>query len=245
MHEAQGMAARARRDAAAAARVPVDLPALHSLWVSVGSVANVPPSTADRFAALADIARTARDRGDYAIAAALVIRAGGREVTCFGENSVFSDHDPIGHAEINALRLVGRVAAGVMERDDSVDVREAPGEADETTLYATFEPCPMCTVAALNARPDRIVIAVEDPPSGSMHPDRLAALPPIWGEFAQTIDIVFCQSERPQDAKTYLPPKLVRRLTSLFVDNRAPLDRLLAARGVIEPDEVLSHVATG
>lgn len=213
------------------------------LWGPVGSVANVQPSTADRFAALAEIAQTARDRGDYAIAASFVIRADAREVTCFGDNSIFSHHDPIGHAEINALRLVGRMAAGVMQRDDSVDVREAPGEADETTLYATFEPCPMCTVAAINARPDRIVIAVEDPPSGSMHPDRLAALPPIWGEFAQKIDIVFCQSDRPQDTETYLPPELLRRLTSLFVDSRAALDRLLGARGVIERDAVLSHVA--
>jgi tRNA(Arg) A34 adenosine deaminase TadA len=96
----------------------------------------------------------------------------------------------------------------------------------------------MCTVAAINARPDRIVIAVEDPPSGSMHPDRLAALPPIWGELAQTIDIAFCQSERPQDTETYLPRELAQRLTSLIVDNRSPLDRLLAARGVIERDSV-------
>jgi tRNA(Arg) A34 adenosine deaminase TadA len=203
----------------------------------------VQPSTADRFTSLADIAQTARDRGDYAIAAAFVIRVDGREVTFFGKNSVFSHRDPIGHAEIDALRLAGRMAAGVTQRDDSVEVRKAPGEADETTLYATFEPCPMCTVAAINARPDRIVIAVEDPPSGSMHPDRLAALPPIWGELAQTIDIVFCQSERPQDTQTYLPPELLRRLTSLFVDNRGPLDELLAARGVIERDAVLSRVA--
>jgi tRNA(Arg) A34 adenosine deaminase TadA len=198
----------------------------------------VQPPTSDRFATLANIAQTARDRGNYAIAAALVIRINGREVTCFGENSVFSDHDPTGHAEINALRLFGRRAAGIVQHDDSVGVRDARGEADGMTLYATHEPCPMCTVAAINARPDRIVIAVEDPPSGSMHPDRLAALPPIWGELAQTIDIAFCQSERPQDTETYLPPELAQRLKSLILDNRGPLDRLLAARGVIERDAV-------
>lgn len=198
----------------------------------------MPPSTADRFAALAGLAQTARDRGDYAIAAAFVIRADGREITCFGENSVFSQHDPTGHAEINALRAVRRRAAGVVTHGDAVTLRDAPGETDGMTLYATFEPCPMCTVAAINARPDRIVIAVEDPPSGSMHPDRLAALPPIWGELAQTIDIAFCQSERPQDTETYLPPELVQRLTSLIVDNRSPLDQLLAARGVIERGSV-------
>jgi len=99
----------------------------------------------------------------------------------------------------------------------------------------------MCTVAAINARSDRIVIAVEDPRSGSTHPDRLAALPPIWGEFAQTIDTIFCQSERLRDTETYLPPELVQRLMSLFVDNRGPLDQLLATRGVIERDAVLSQ----
>jgi tRNA(Arg) A34 adenosine deaminase TadA len=111
-----------------------------NLWGACRVYSNVQPSTSDRFATLTSIAQTARNRGNYAIAAALVIRTNGRELTCFGENSVFSDHDPTGHAEINALRLVGRRAAGIVQHDDSVDVRDARGEADGMTLYATHEP---------------------------------------------------------------------------------------------------------
>ncbi len=51
-----------------------------------------------------EAAMQAQDAGDYGIAAALLIRDGNTELISFGRNAVLSSRDPLGHAEINAIR---------------------------------------------------------------------------------------------------------------------------------------------
>jgi len=60
--------------------------------------------------------------------------------------------DPTHHAEIEAIREAAQ---------DSGNWR-----LEDTTLYATVEPCPMCAGAAVNARIARIVYGCADPKAG-------------------------------------------------------------------------------
>jgi hypothetical protein len=68
----------------------------------LGSIS--PQSTEEYFALLLDRALRAQRIGDGGISAALTVRCPGFEIVSFGCNTVFSQRDPLGHAEINAIR---------------------------------------------------------------------------------------------------------------------------------------------
>ena len=70
-----------------------------------------------------------------------------------GQNRVLRDSDPTAHAEIVALREVGRAVANY--------------RLEDCTLYATLEPCAMCAGAILHARIARLVYAAPDPKAGA------------------------------------------------------------------------------
>ena len=202
------------------------------------------PTTQDYFTLLRDRAQAAGERGNYAISAALVIRDRGLEVVAVGANTVFGSRDPSGHAEMNAIHLAHRLGAGERQRwelpahvrDGSLLIRNIPRSAPETILYTTLEPCPMCTVCIINAGIQRVVIAAEDPPSGTLSPSRLRSLPPLWSELAGSIglEVCFCQSTNPEDADTYLAPALHDELIGIFLASRKPLDRALGGEGVLD-----------
>lgn len=83
-------------------------------------------------------AALSRERGDMGVGAVIV--ADGR-LLAGGGNEVRSSGDLTAHAEMVALRQL------------------RPGAAPSgLTLYATFEPCPMCAGAALVAGVTRIVM---------------------------------------------------------------------------------------
>ena len=69
-----------------------------------------------------------------------------------GHNQPISTHDASAHAEIQLLRLAGRVMQNY----------RLPG----TTLYVTLEPCAMCLGAMMHARVSRLVFAAFDPKTG-------------------------------------------------------------------------------
>ncbi len=75
----------------------------------------------------------------------ILARAGNKTVTV---------SDPVGHAEIRALRR----AAG------HVGNYRLPG----ATLYVTLEPCPMCAGALVHARISRLVFGATDPKGGGV-----------------------------------------------------------------------------
>jgi tRNA(Arg) A34 adenosine deaminase TadA len=76
---------------------------------------------------------------------ALVARAG--RVIARGTNRVTLDHDPTAHAEVVALRAAAR-ALGSHDLSGCV-------------LFASCEPCPMCSCAARWARIDALVHAAD------------------------------------------------------------------------------------
>ncbi len=214
--------------------------------MSLHAQPGAPAATEDYFRLLADRARVAGEQGNYAIAAALAIRADGREVVFEGWNTLFAEHDPSGHAEMNAIRLAHAVATlpdprsvPVVEharRQGALRHYDRPGGRAESVLYTTLEPCPMCTVCLINAGVGRVVVGAADPPSGTLEAGRLARLPPVWPELAAAggLAVTFCQSTEPDSIETFLPPQLRQELLDRFAASRARLDASLGAEGVID-----------
>jgi tRNA(Arg) A34 adenosine deaminase TadA len=73
----------------------------------------------------------------------LIVR--GDEVIARGRGTIFSEHDPTGHSELNAIRAASRL----------LGTHELRG----CWLYTTFEPCPMCMAAICWAKMDGVVYA--------------------------------------------------------------------------------------
>ncbi len=65
-----------------------------------------------------------------------------------------ADADPTGHAEMLALRAAAR--------------RLRTWRLEDTTVYVTLEPCPMCAGALVLARIQRLVFGADDPKGGAV-----------------------------------------------------------------------------
>jgi len=89
------------------------------------------------------LAYAAREKGDHPFGAVLAI---GNRVLLSAENSVVSDGDPSRHAELNLIQLAWACLA--------------KAEIESATLYASTEPCPMCTGAIYYSRVPRVVYSV-------------------------------------------------------------------------------------
>jgi len=74
-------------------------------------------------------------------------------VIATGANRPIAARDPTAHAEIEALRAGARVL-------DSYRLQE-------TSLYVTLEPCPMCAAALVHARVRRVVFGAFDARAGA------------------------------------------------------------------------------
>ncbi|WP_183095809.1 nucleoside deaminase [Nocardioides stalactiti] len=99
-------------------------------------------------------ARDAGDLGDIPIGAVVVdadLRIIGE-----GRNVREQDVDPVGHAEIVALR-----AAAYARRTDD-------WRLEGCTLVVTLEPCTMCAGAAVQSRVDRVVFGAWDAKAGAV-----------------------------------------------------------------------------
>ncbi len=81
----------------------------------------------------------------------VVVRRG--EIIAQAHNTRETGKCALDHAEITAIRDACRRAGG--------------WRLNDTTLYVTLEPCPMCAGAILNARIDRVVIGARDPRAGA------------------------------------------------------------------------------
>jgi tRNA(adenine34) deaminase len=95
-------------------------------------------------------AGAAAEHGDVPIGAVLVKDD---TVLAVAGNERHLRHDPTAHAEILALRA-GADKLGTWRLED-------------TTLYVTLEPCPMCAGALVLARVKRLVYGPQDPKAGA------------------------------------------------------------------------------
>lgn len=89
--------------------------------------------------------------GDVPVGAILVDESG--EAIGRGINTREVNADPVGHAEVNALREAGRARGS--------------WNLSGCTLYVSLEPCTMCAGAIVNARISRVVFAAWDPKAGA------------------------------------------------------------------------------
>lgn len=96
-------------------------------------------------------ARLAQAGGDVPVGA--VVLAPDGSVLARGHNAREQRQDPTAHAEVVALRDAARARGS--------------WRLDGCTLVVTLEPCSMCAGAAVLARVDRVVFAVDDPKAGA------------------------------------------------------------------------------
>ena len=94
-------------------------------------------------------ARRAEALGEVPIGA-VIVRGG--EVVGRGCNRRETDGDPLGHAEILAIREAAKQVGG--------------WRLTGCTLYVTLEPCAMCAGALVASRVDRLVFGALDPKAG-------------------------------------------------------------------------------
>lgn len=144
-------------------------------------------------------AEDAAEKGEVPVGA-VVARRG--EVLAVAANEREATGDPTAHAELLAIRHASAALGGWRLTD--------------CTLYATLEPCPMCSGAAHAARLSRLVYAAPDPKAGyagTLHNTpadaRLNHTFPVEGglleaEAAQLLRDFF-QNRRPLPNK---PPKI-------------------------------------
>lgn len=95
------------------------------------------------------LAQKAYDAGDTPVGAVIVYHD---EIIGAGYNSRNAMHHPLRHAEIDAI--------------DEAAARIGDWRLEETTLYVTLEPCPMCAGAIVQARIPRVVIGAMNPKAG-------------------------------------------------------------------------------
>jgi tRNA(Arg) A34 adenosine deaminase TadA len=93
-----------------------------------------------------DVARRAREHGNHPFGALLADEQGNGLLEA--ENTVITDHDCTGHAELNLMRLASRqYSFAVLSR---------------CTLYASTEPCPMCSGSIFWGGVGRVVYALSE-----------------------------------------------------------------------------------
>lgn len=215
----------------------------------------LPHSAMYYFSQLALRAVETRERGNYGIAACLVLRVHGIEIIVYGENGMKEHQNPHAHAEMNAVATARLCMRAVERRDEQfilgliqqgkIEIRKAPNMESSQTLYTTLEPCPMCTVGAvINPNVKKVVIAAEDPYSGSMLGGRLDKLPPVWTDQARAhgLEVVVTHSNDKNDTDRYLDPKLRELLLRVFFEHREELDRDLERGGFFDAANIGSAI---
>ncbi len=96
------------------------------------------------------LAQQAQAHGEVPVGALLLA---GDEVLAEGWNQPIGLHDASAHAEMLVLREAGGKLGNY--------------RLAGTTLYVTLEPCPMCAMAMVHARVQRLVFGAPDPRTGA------------------------------------------------------------------------------
>ncbi len=150
-------------------------------------------------------ARAAEAAGEVPVGAIVVSPAG--DVLARGNNRVLRDSDPSAHAEIVALRAVGKVLSNYRL------LTPHEGRMVGCTLYVTLEPCAMCAGAILHARIARLVYAAPDLKAGACgsvlsvmnHPalnHRVEVVPNVLADECSSLLTNFFRARRSASAQT-------------------------------------------
>ena len=99
-----------------------------------------------------ELARQAGNTGEVPVGSVVVYRG---KIIGRGANLREAKQDPLAHAEIIAIRE----AAAYLKS----------WRLEDTALYVTLEPCPMCAGAIINARIPVVVFGCSDPKAGAVH----------------------------------------------------------------------------
>ena len=126
-------------------------------------------------------------QGHHAVAAVVVKDD---QIIATGVTSVAKDVDPTAHAELNAIRLAAKLTGS----------RYLEG----CYLYSTYEPCPMCTAAAIWARMAGIVF-------GASHEDETK-------EYSWRVVIAACDVIKSGIPKLELYPHFMREECKQLLD---------------------------
>nr|WP_106782100.1 tRNA adenosine(34) deaminase TadA [Lysinibacillus timonensis] len=97
-------------------------------------------------------AKKAADIGEVPIGAVIVYKD---EIIARAHNLRETSQNAVTHAELMAIQQ----ACNVIQS----------WRLEETTLYVTLEPCPMCAGAILQSRIPRVVYGARDPKAGCVH----------------------------------------------------------------------------
>ena len=133
-------------------------------------------------------AAIAAENGEIPVGAVIVKNG---EILSATHNLCEKLHDATAHAERLAISEAGRLL-GTWRLSDC-------------TLYATLEPCPMCTGAAINARIGRIVYAAKDPRAGAC--ESLVKLPAYPLESAPVCEGGLLEEEALELLRTFFLKK--------------------------------------
>jgi tRNA(adenine34) deaminase len=104
-----------------------------------------------------ELAKRGYEESGFAVGAIIVK---GDEIISQGINTSRKDFDPTAHAEIVAIRNAGKKLGN--------------RKLEDCYLYTTYEPCPMCTSAAIWAKMKGIVYGASKEDSSETHPWRVA-----------------------------------------------------------------------
>ncbi|MBM4340097.1 MAG: tRNA adenosine(34) deaminase TadA [Deltaproteobacteria bacterium] len=96
-------------------------------------------------------ARKAAERGEVPVGAILVK---GDKVLSRDHNRCIGLNDPTAHAEMLALRKAGKILKNY--------------RLNNTVMYVTTEPCPMCAAAMIHSRISRLVFGTVEPKFGAV-----------------------------------------------------------------------------
>jgi tRNA(Arg) A34 adenosine deaminase TadA len=108
------------------------------------ALASLSPQDERLLAAAIGLAQRARDNGNHPFGALLAAPSG--DVLCEAENTVVTEGDVTGHAELNLVSKACRALTA--------------GQLATATLYTSTEPCAMCAGAIYWSRIPRVVYAL-------------------------------------------------------------------------------------
>jgi tRNA(adenine34) deaminase len=97
------------------------------------------------------LAEEAASRGEVPVGAVIVHQG---KIVGRGSNSREEHRDPLGHAEIQAIRDASRTLQS--------------WRLEDCDLYVTLEPCPMCLGACQQARVRKVVYGAKDEKGGAI-----------------------------------------------------------------------------